>query len=1483
MIFLTHIVATPVACIAGVGVATRWLPLHHRPPNIDLHSSIDLPANGTRNNTFAALMLDVRTKPPDPSVTHLIWTTTLQSTTQFLGKATTMQNYRHKLSTTLITDGSKKVHSIYIYCDILEIRTAGVMCVTVDYVDIIYHESIVRYGVVWCFDTILMTLRYYLDTWTEFSGVLNLKVHHFFTDIAETCLNFRLYNIYDFCCYNFRDYILYLKSWNFYKLTVTGPRNYFLFFYKKVLGCSTSGSRTLDLRALSSLVCHCTTRLCFSELLNNIYRPSFVEQMGDELYHFCQQCTLIVSWSVPDRAPHYHTQQPPFVTVSTTTPATAPMTAPLTAPMTAPADSLILSYTVISHISPHIHNTSESSCHSLTGTFFLIRHHVLFALVALISVVLLLCFATGGSIIQIHVHHHHVYNDISNSNGTMDDFGTNGHDVSHVIKNNEMYYGTQSRIYDVNNGSQDMKYDMNIYPHGGKSGGNLSDIWDLPYLPPTSNIITVMMATTDTPDQQNEPNPKDGDTPIEDTEVENTEHQILNSTQNLLTQSPFRSPSSKLARRLRTTSETSASSLDSITSMSSSQSIPSGSSEIKSGKRDKWINEDGKYFLDKQQECGLNYIKSYMDQDDSDLLMKELSTLLMEHCKPENNDRFRVQFGSNKVYDSPKPRSKKIPICQVNIQNDNELSKLILCYKEKTESAIQAIFDMSVEFDCILVNKLSSDKDFISYESFFDNNQGEFSPTVAILSLGTTRPMYIKPNTGSNISHKVVLHPGTLCVLTGQTEGKYIHSVPKNFGQLDQMTIFFIERPPSIDPQKSLVEIKETSTGTELPAIIINKSPDSSPVYTKIPPPITAESILTPPPDTTQESNSSDSVLKSSDSKESTEASIFRFDKESTEFLILDKSLNSDLPTKTPITVKPSDDYKIIRDEIDFEADDCLLLAESINTVINEMSGDSVNIELTRNKSSIWGSIQARRRRLNAIITMKIGEMSRKQSPEFDPIQLMRMESTDVSSFSGIKEDFEALVTTQNNIECSMTTFVDTLSELKTELSDLRSSITSKEFKENQKTEGFNNNTPNNDHITCSNHLKTISDKVLDLDNKISDIKGIKEDISALVDTQDNMERSMTTFMGIMNIIKTDLNDLRSNMLHEPKKNQIVPELNTTINNDIINCTNQFKILDNKVSDLNKEIIEIHDHIDLLNNTVLETKRDLQSWYNSAFYHEDSKLIEEIHKLLTTESVTDPPVLNSYVQQTQTNIYVSNPEDYPPEIQDNVSPSASANNSSNTNTEMGGYHNLDDTVQLNKKPVVCLITDSIMRHVVESDIGDKYIFHRVDKRCSSELSDERLRSKLQRLKPHFVYVHLGINDIHNGTSTPRILNYFADFEMFASEKLKESKVIFSLPLLNGNMQNYGHISELRNSITRLVNTFDTQKDVMKRRLFHNSNLNFFEGQYNNRHHTNIPQQQVARLFNISGKDPVHLSERGKATMICVMRNALHKILRKYKY
>ena len=130
-------------------------------------------------------------------------------------------------------------------------------------------------------------------------------------------------------------------------------------------------------------------------------------------------------------------------------------------------------------------------------------------------------------------------------------------------------------------------------------------------------------------------------------------------------------------------------------------------------------------------------------------------------------------------------------------------------------------------------------------------------------------------------------------------------------------------------------------------------------------------------------------------------------------------------------------------------------------------------------------------------------------------------------------------------------------------------------------------------------------------------------------------------------------------------------------------------------------------------------------------------------------------------------------------------------------------------------------------------LGVNHELHLINKRDSSGLYDQKMKTSIFNLDPDFIYVHLGVNDVHQNFSLNESLVNFYSFITFTKEHLPRTKLFISLPLMTGDPEANNRIAELREALQIYVST-TSKKDtrpLKERVLFLNPNNNFMkEGQ-----------------------------------------------------
>ena len=94
------------------------------------------------------------------------------------------------------------------------------------------------------------------------------------------------------------------------------------------------------------------------------------------------------------------------------------------------------------------------------------------------------------------------------------------------------------------------------------------------------------------------------------------------------------------------------------------------------------------------------------------------------------------------------------------------------------------------------------------------------------------------------------------------------------------------------------------------------------------------------------------------------------------------------------------------------------------------------------------------------------------------------------------------------------------------------------------------------------------------------------------------------------------------------------------------------------------------------------------------------------------------------------------------------------------------------------------------------------------------------------MKPDFIYIHLGVNDVNQRFPLTDSMKHFYEFVDFTEDQLPKAKIFLSLPLVTGDDEANERISELRNALQEFVSKCHQSVAMRDRTLFINPNRNF---------------------------------------------------------
>ena len=179
-----------------------------------------------------------------------------------------------------------------------------------------------------------------------------------------------------------------------------------------------------------------------------------------------------------------------------------------------------------------------------------------------------------------------------------------------------------------------------------------------------------------------------------------------------------------------------------------------------------------------------------------------------------------------------------------------------------------------------------------------------------------------------------------------------------------------------------------------------------------------------------------------------------------------------------------------------------------------------------------------------------------------------------------------------------------------------------------------------------------------------------------------------------------------------------------------------------------------------------------------------------------------------------------------------------------------------------------LITDSMLRHINNDDaLGVNHQLKTINKRDSSGLKHDDLRQNIQEIRPDFIYIHLGVNDVAQDISPRETLKNLIDFKTF-TDRFIGTKLILSLPLYTGDYDTNLKIMGLREIMKEFVRHFHDDNPhvpLKMKKIWLNANANFTkDGSVIQKHY---------------GADGVHLSNTGKQIVLHNLRHHIHNITR----
>ena len=922
------------------------------------------------------------------------------------------------------------------------------------------------------------------------------------------------------------------------------------------------------------------------------------------------------------------------------------------------------------------------------------------------------------------------------------------------------------------------------------------------------------------------------------------------------TQSLSLTPDMKLQRTIRIRSHT----LSQTSNMSTSSESPPLPSKSKNTTA-KLICESGTFYLDRAKKCHLHYMDNMLTENETDSVLSELNSLTRADFHPE---KFNIQFNCK---ESDEDNTKK-SFYSTQIES-KDLNQLIAFYTQKVESAARNIFDLDVDVQKVILSKLINDKDSTAYESYFDNRVSTTVPVVGVLTVGSTRPLYLKRVTSKRVTHQVALYAGSLCLMSGRTQMEYKHSIPKGYGLHEQITMFFIGMPTkeysscsdtgmTTEGYTTDVESVAGSESSSLASMgYYNSDIDSqfnpTEVFgTSIPNSNQAPDI---PSITVTEAHSPN--LESLNSENNKQQSHLLVTVDSTNQEQGDQKNDMLHPITVPATISPikiqhhdtrnESSDKMLQTMIESQSDDDqeetviqahsndedVLLSETLVVCINNIPTNSLNKELRRYGYSTVGSLDSKRNRLTGAVCSKFSKLVQKTKETVTPKEVQRVDSTSLDSIEPILLEMN-----------------ERISLLAEDLKNVKQIV-----EQDKLLSSVGKNPPPH---TESNTIKKMHNKIEEL------IDMMNEDRKTVDDIYDILKSTkVRQFKAKGSTVSEEINKY-FNEVEESRKSEsesvdrfkdVDPRVPTPTPVYQVETSNPYSPLLDKDEDIQSS----------------NAQPSAQKSDNSDTWLHPSR---RLNQNSSTSERVKPTNSNDY-HPSSNNQNLPGRLPYSYHLKSLPKPVSVPRRSSSHQEPLRSTN--DQNTKKREPTTTLLITDSIMRRIKDNELGVNHKLHIAHKRDSTGLAHNQLRETIKKIKPDFIYIHLGINDIRIQRPVKQIMAAFGEFMLFIDEEVDPlTKIIFSMPLLNGNKNDYPHILELRSQLHYWITTLDTKVGIWNRQLLFNPNTNFFR---RDAHGNILRNMQVTEYFNTRKGDYVHLNDFGQKTILANFRYIIHRITR----
>ena len=426
--------------------------------------------------------------------------------------------------------------------------------------------------------------------------------------------------------------------------------------------------------------------------------------------------------------------------------------------------------------------------------------------------------------------------------------------------------------------------------------------------------------------------------------------------------------------------------------------------------------------------------------------------------------------------------------------------------------------------------------------------------------------------------------------------------------------------------------------------------------------------------------------------------------------------------------------------------------------------------------------------------------------------------------------------------------------------------------------------------LMSSGELSTATNASLNSTQMFSPVDNwdnVQEGLETVKESHKCIESTLTHIVDSILNVKQELSMISKDQL----QSKISVEQDHLVKTDSRNAASTGTVLEaenKQIKDFHKELHQLRSLVQEISKSNQEFFKDMQSWHASAFSDESSSMIKKILEFCSYEEPTTAIVAT----QTDAILHVSHPRlavQQRPILtseEPQKEPRREKREEPRRAEPTSGFQwpvadkisiSLKAAIQSDKFIKVCLITDSIMRHTTEFQLmfrKHEIKFDRIDRTDTESLGTESLRTNIARKQPHIIYIRLGINDIHKGRSVNEVMSNIINFEKFLAVKCPKTKLIISSLLLNGVEHQAQQILSLRTQMVLFKHKFAHFRGAASaQRIYIQTNMNFF---IHNLDDGLCPQN--LRYFD---EKLLHLSPKGKCTIICNMRDSLDKIFKEF--